>query len=240
VLVALFLENWIKPYESVCVMTIYKKKNTHVDACMQRCLPEFTHINHYWDKGRDVVVAKILPGEFYITRENVAIATTLGSCVSACIWDNCTGIGGMNHFMLPLTSKEAHEVDWGQRGLSSDATRYGNFAMEHLINLILKHGGRKVNLRAKVFGGGKVLKGMSDVGEQNINFVLAYLKTENIAIEASNLGEFHPRKVLFFPSSGRAFVKAIENLHNDTIASRETVYCNSINETNVSGDVELF
>lgn len=221
-------------------MSIYRKNSTEVDECVGRCLPEFEHINHYWDKDRDIVVAKILPGEFYITRENVAIATTLGSCVSACIWDNRTGIGGMNHFMLPLTSKEAHEVDWGQRGLTSDATRYGNFAMEHLINIILKNGGRRTNLRAKVFGGGKVLKGMSDVGERNIEFVLSYLKTEGIVIESSNLGDFHPRKVLFFPESGRAFVKAIENLNNNTIVSRETAYSSSINETNVSGDIELF
>jgi len=221
-------------------MSIYRQSSTQVDECVGRCLSEFEHINHYWDKDREIVVAKILPGEFYITRENVAIATTLGSCVSACIWDNCTGIGGMNHFMLPLTSKEAHEVDWGKRGLTSDATRYGNFAMEHLINIILRNGGRRVNLRAKVFGGGKVLKGMSDVGERNIEFVLSYLEAENIEIESANLGDFHPRKVLFFPQSGRAFVKAIENLHNDTIVNRETAYSSSLNKTDVSGDVELF
>jgi chemotaxis protein CheD len=221
-------------------MNIYKRKNTEVDECVKKCLPEFKHINHYWDRDRGMVVAKILPGEFYITQEKVGIATTLGSCVSACIWDNRSGIGGMNHFMLPLTTQELHEVDWGQRGLTSDATRYGNFAMEHLINLILKNGGRRFNLRAKIFGGGKVLKGMSDVGERNIEFVLSYLATENIAIEGSNLGEFHPRKVMFFPETGRAFVKVIENMHNDTIVSRETEYSSSLTKDDVSGDVELF
>lgn len=221
-------------------MNIFKRKNTEVDECIKRCLPEFSHINHYWDKEREMVVAKILPGEFYITQESVGIATTLGSCVSACIWDNRSGIGGMNHFMLPLTTQEAHEVDWGQRGLTSDATRYGNFAMEHLINLILKNGGRRFNLRAKVFGGGKVLQGMSDVGEQNIEFVLSYLATENIAIEGSDLGAFLPRKVMFFPETGRALVKSIENLNNDTIAARESAYSSSINKEDVSGDVELF
>jgi chemotaxis protein CheD len=221
-------------------MNINRRNNYHVDECLQRCLPEFAHINHYWDKSREIVIAKILPGEFYMTSENVAIATTLGSCVSACIWDIKTGIGGMNHFMLPLTEKEAHEVDWGQRGLASDATRYGNFAMEHLINLILKNGGRKQNLRAKVFGGGKVLNRMSDVGERNIKFVLHYLKTEGISIESSDLGNVHPRKVLFIPSSGRAFVKTIANLHNDTIVSRESAYSNTIKSDDISGDIELF
>jgi chemotaxis protein CheD len=207
---------------------------------MQRCLPEFSHINHYWDKSRGMVIAKILPGEFYMTKDNVAIATTLGSCISACIWDNRTHIGGMNHFMLPLTDKEAHEVDWGQRGMASDATRYGNFAMEHLINMILKNGGRKANLRSKVFGGGKVLKQMSDVGEKNINFVLNYLETEGIEVEGSDLGSFYPRKVLFEPCSGKAYIKTIDNLHNDTIVRRESDYRSRIGQEPVDGDVELF
>lgn len=216
------------------------RKHSEVDQCIENCLPEFSHVNHYWDKYRGKVVAKILPGEFYMTREDVIIATTLGSCISACIWDERVGIGGMNHFMLPLTDKEAHEVDWGQRGLASDATRYGNFAMEHLINMILKHGGRRVNLRAKVFGGGKVLKKMSDVGQRNTEFVLNYLEKENIELLGADLGEIYPRKVLFEPNSGRAFVKKLDNLHNDTIARRESDYRSSIDKEPVDGDIELF
>lgn len=214
--------------------------HAEVDVCKKKCLPEFKDINHYWDKERGIVVAKILPGEFYVTKENMGIATTLGSCISACIWDNRCGVGGMNHFMLPLTTKEHNKVNWGNRGLSSDATRYGNFAMEYLINLILKNGGRRYNLRAKIFGGGKVLKGMSDVGEQNIQFVTEYLKDENIQIEGADLGAFHPRKVIFFPHSGRAFVKPIETLHNDTIIHREVSYSTTLKEEPISGDIELF
>jgi chemotaxis protein CheD len=221
-------------------MTINRQKHSEVVHSIKQCLPEFSHVNHYWDESRGKVIAKILPGEFYMTRQDVLIATTLGSCVSACIWDDVSGIGGMNHFMLPLTEKEAHEVDWGQRGMASDATRYGNFAMEHLINMILKNGGRKINLKAKVFGGGKVLKQMSDVGERNIEFVLEYLKTEHIAIEGSDLGSFYPRKVIFEPSNGKAYVKTIDNLHNDTIAQRETDYSTRIRQSDVDGDVELF
>ncbi len=221
-------------------MVLNRKNNIQVEQCLNQCLPIFSHVNHYWDKKREQVIAKILPGEFYMTRDNVAIATTLGSCVSACIWDEHVGIGGMNHFMLPLTDKEAHEVDWGQRGMASDATRYGNFAMEHLINMILKSGGRKVNLRAKVFGGGKVLKQMSDIGDKNIAFVLQYLEDEGIRVEGSDLGSFYPRKILFEPNSGRAFVKTIDNLHNDTIVRRESDYRNRIDQAPVEGDVELF
>lgn len=186
------------------------------------------------------MVAKILPGEFYITTENIAIATTLGSCISACIWDFKTGVGGMNHFMLPLTEKEAHEVNWGQRGETSDATRYGNYAMEHLINVILTHGGQRGNLRAKVFGGGKVLKQMSDIGLRNINFVLTYLKDENIVIDKSDLGSFFPRKVIFEPATGKAFVKRLDNMHNDTLVRRERDYKHKIEHEPVDGEIELF
>lgn len=207
---------------------------------MTKCLPEFLQINHYWDKQRDMVVAKILPGEFYMTTHNVAIATTLGSCISACIWDKKSHIGGMNHFMLPITNKEAHEVNWGQRDKTADATRYGNFAMEHLINSILRAGGRRVNLKAKLFGGAKVLNQMSDVGQKNIDFAMEYLEQENIVIESSDIGSSFPRKIVFEPCSGRAFVKRLDNLHNDTIIRRESDYSSDIYQKDVSGDVELF
>lgn len=217
-----------------------RQKNIQVSTHLAKCLPELLHINHYWDNQRKIVVAKILPGEFYMAKSEVAIATTLGSCIAACVWDRELGIGGMNHFMLPLTDKEAHEVDWGKRGMASDATRYGNFAMEHLINLILKNGGKKNNLRAKVFGGGKVLRQMSDVGQRNIDFVLTYLEEEHIELVGSDIGSHYPRKVLFEPLTGRAFVKRLDNLHNDTIVQRETDYRSSIDKAPVDGDIELF
>ncbi|WDE08968.1 chemoreceptor glutamine deamidase CheD [Thalassomonas viridans] len=217
------------------------EKNREVEHCLRQCLPEFSHVNHYWDKGRKIVVAKILPGEFYFTHQNITIATTLGSCISACIWDPMLGIGGMNHFMLPLTDKDAGQVNWSQRGKESDATRYGNFAMEHLINIILKNGGRKKNLVAKLFGGGNMLKKMSDVGMKNLHFALRYLATEKIRIEKADVGLDCPRKVLFEPATGRAFVKRLENLSNDTIAQRERDYRHQIdNEHATEGSVELF
>jgi len=221
-------------------MALNSKQNPQIERYMQQCMPEFSHINHYWDNTRNMVVAKILPGEFYITKQRVVIATTLGSCISACIWDAHAQIGGMNHFMLPITDKEAHEVDWGQRGMTSDATRYGNFAMEHLINMILKNGGRRINLLAKVFGGGKVLRKMTNIGEKNIKFVLNYLESENIEIVNADLGAFHPRKVMFEPLTGKAFVKSIDNLHNDTIVRRERDYISRIEHEPMEGDVELF
>jgi len=214
--------------------------HSKLSHCLKNCLPEFEHVNHYWDDNLKIVVAKILPGEFYMTRDNVAIATTLGSCISACIWDSKLGIGGMNHFMLPMTNKAEHEVDWASRGVASDATRYGNFAMEHLINLILKYGGQRRYLKAKVFGGSKVFKQMSNIGDKNIEFVQDYLKMENITLVDADIGSVYPRKVIFEPFSGRAFVKKLESLHNDTISRRESDYSDQIVHKTVEGDVELF
>lgn len=216
------------------------REKAAIRSALTECEPEFKHVNHYWDKQRNTVVAKILPGEFYMTSDSVLISTTLGSCISACIWDVKANVGGMNHFMLPATDKNANEVDWGQRGLASDATRYGNFAMEHLINMLLKQGGLRKNLRAKVFGGGQVLKKVSDIGERNTAFVFDYLKTERIEVISQDVGSIYPRKVLFDPLTGRAFVKKLDNLHNDTIAQRERDYRSRINHEVVEGDVELF
>ena len=218
-----------------------REEHSEVLYTRQHCLPEFSHINHYWDEQRQQVVAKILPGEFYMTTKNVAIATTLGSCISACIYDSVSKVGGMNHFMLPLTTKNSHQVSWGQRGKESDATRYGNFAMEFLINTILKNGGSKKNLVAKVFGGGKVRENLSDVGMKNIHFVLRYLATEQIKIETEDIGLTYPRKVIFEPATGKVFIKRLSNLTNDTIVRRESDYRHQIDENHsTEGAIELF
>ena len=221
-------------------MNLARHNHSQLSKCLQNCLSEFKQINHYWDEQRQSVIAKILPGEFYMTKDKVAIATTLGSCISACIWDSNLGIGGMNHFMLPMTNKAEHEVDWAKRGVASDATRYGNFAMEHLINLILKHGGQRRYLKAKIFGGSKVFKKMSNVGDKNIKFVQHYLTMENITLVDADIGSEYPRKVIFEPFSGRAFVKKLDSLHNDTISRRESDYGYKIEHSNVEGDIELF
>jgi chemotaxis protein CheD len=221
-------------------MALNQNNYADVELSREHCLAEFTGINHYWDTKHETVVAKILPGEFYVSKREIPIATTLGSCVAACIWDSQYNIGGMNHFMLPLTDREAHEVNWGQRGMHSDATRYGNFAMEYLINLILRNGGQKKNLRAKAFGGAKVLENMSNVGDRNINFVLGYLDNENIPLISSDLGSIYPRKVFFEPHTGRALVKSIDHLHNDTITRRERDYRNKLQDSSNDGEIELF
>ena len=179
-----------------------------------------------------------MPGEYYYTNEREYIATTLGSCVSACIWDEKHKVGGMNHFMLPLTDKDHSEVTWGS--LPTDATRYGNFAMEFLINEILKHGGEKGEFQVKLFGGGKVLEGAGDIGARNIEFVLDYVKTEGLNLVSQDLGDVYPRKVLFDPLTGRAWMKRIQDTMDTTLKAREDEYRKTIKVDNIDGDVDLF
>jgi len=199
---------------------------------------EFSNISRYLDRESDLIFAKILPGEYYVTTENEGITTVLGSCISACIRDTVTGIGGMNHFMLPETNK--HKLSAGAEAVVGNATRYGNYAMEHLSNMILANGGKRKNLEVKVFGGGKIIPTLGDVGLNNINFVLEYIDTEALKLVSQDLGDIYPRKVIYFPKTGKVRMKKIKDLHNETIASREKQYRSSIKDVTVESDVELF
>lgn len=201
-------------------------------------LPGFEHIRRSWHDVHEAYAARLLPGEYYVTKSGEAIYTTLGSCISACIRDRVTGIGGMNHFMLPA-SASADKDNWKSTSLSS-ATRYGNFAMEHLINGILKNGGDRGNLEVKLFGGGRIMQNMTDVGMRNITFARDYLLTEGLNSVSEDLGDIYPRMVVYFPATGKVRVKRLRSLHNNTIAAQESQYLESIREKPVSGDVELF
>jgi chemotaxis protein CheD len=191
--------------------------------------------NVYYDRTFDCDAAKILPGEYYYTGKDMLIVTVLGSCVSACIRDRLTGLGGMNHFMLP---------DGGGDTSSpvSASMRYGTYAMEVLINDLLKAGARRENLEAKVFGGGAVLRGFTamNVGERNAAFVMSFLKTEGIRVLASDLNDIYPRKVYFFPRSGKVMVKKLMQTHNDTLARRELDYARRLKVEPVGGEIDLF
>lgn len=201
-------------------------------------LPGFEHVNRYWDKQMNVPAAKIMPGEFYVSKTGEMIVTVLGSCISACIRDVQLGIGGMNHFMLPMQTEHSSDK-WGS-ALSS-ASRYGNWAMEFLINEILKLGGTRRNLEIKVFGGGNVLSNMTDIGERNIAYVKKYIYEENFEMAASDLGDIYPRKVLYFPDTGAVKIRKLRQIQNDTILQRELNYSRTLNKsTSAGGSVELF
>ncbi|MEW5881767.1 MAG: chemoreceptor glutamine deamidase CheD [Pseudomonadota bacterium] len=184
--------------------------------------------------GRNAV--KVLPGEFFVSDEDIVITTVLGSCVAACIWDRSAGVGGMNHFMLP--GEEAGDRNPDPLGL---AGRYGVFAMEQLINELIKRGGRKANFEAKVFGGGQVLRSMTaiNVGERNARFVEQFLHAEGIRIGASDLLDVHPRRVAFFPTTGRALCKKLARADASLVAAEQR-YNAKLAAARVGGDVELF
>lgn len=201
-------------------------------------LQGFEKINRYWDPVHGMPAAKIMPGEYYVTAGDELVTTVLGSCVAACVRDRVLGIGGMNHFMLPVS---ADGKGWNGSGdILSTATRYGNYAMEHMINDILKHGGHKRHLEAKIFGGGRMMDTLSDVGARNIEFVREYLEIEGIPLEGESVGDIYPRKVIYVPATGKALVKRLKHLHNDTILRREADYRRDIAREPVAGSVELF
>jgi len=198
----------------------------------------FEHIKRYWDPACDRWSAKILPGEYFVTRSDEAITTVLGSCIAACIRDPAVRIGGMNHFMLP-EDNSAGKSSWidGPGGL---ATRYGSYAMESLINELMKLGARRDRFEVKLFGGGRILSSMTDVGKKNITFAKEFLKLEGFKIAAEDVGEVYPRRVVYFPTTGVVMLKRLRALDIGEIAQRETTYLTSLAAKPADNDVELF
>ncbi|MES2563535.1 MAG: chemoreceptor glutamine deamidase CheD [Pseudomonadota bacterium] len=191
--------------------------------------------NTYFDRQFDTDAVKLLPGEYYVTEKNMMLVTVLGSCVAACIRDTGLGVGGMNHFMLP-------DGGGDEASPSNASARYGVYAMEILINHLLKMGARRSRLEAKVFGGGNVLAGLTvaDVGPRNARFVLEFLATEKIRVVAQDLVDVYPRKVYFYPQSGRVMMKKLRTIHNDTLLARERTYSSRLRGAKMGGEVELF
>jgi chemotaxis protein CheD len=191
----------------------------------------------YFDRDFDRNAVKLLPGEFFVSGDDIALSTVLGSCVSACMWDRVAKVGGMNHFMLPGSSNQpSSEPD--PIGLSG---RYGVFAMEQLINELIKRGARKPNLEVKLFGGGAVLKNFTaiNVGERNAEFVLDFLHMEGIRVASQDLLDVFARRVVFFPMTGRALCRKLPKV-DASVVSAEQQYTARLNTTKVGGDVELF
>ena len=216
-------------------MALLKSKNSDLP---RPSVKGFAHVNRYWDRVHEIVSAKILPGEYYVTTTEEMITTVLGSCISACVRDRIFGVGGMNHFMLPDCGHNA-TLSSGGDYLSAE-TRYGSFAMERLINDVLKNGGRRENLEVKIIGGGRIIEKMTNVGLRNIEFARSYINTEGFEIAAEDVGDIYPRKLVYFPLTGKVRVKKLRSLHNNTIIEREDHYMHEIEEKPVSGDVELF
>ena len=183
----------------------------------------------YWDARFQNDAVKLLPGEFFVHQEDILLTTTLGSCIAACLWDRSARVGGMNHFMLPDGA--------------GDSGRYGSYAMELLINEMMKRGASRTSMEAKVFGGGQVVSGMNslNVGERNTQFVMEYLKTERIPILSKDVMDIYPRKVCFLPASGKAMVKRLTPTHADALVAQDRAAAQRAVPANTGGgSVDLF
>jgi chemotaxis protein CheD len=188
----------------------------------------------YRDPRFDEIAVKVFPGEHHVTaKADEMLVTILGSCVSACIRDPLIAVGGMNHFMLP----EATGSGWDT---ASASMRYGNVAMERLINDILSRGGVRSRLEIKVFGGGNVMRGNTNIGHRNADFVENYLSAENLAISAAHLRGNLPRRVHYFPATGKVMLLELRPTEQAAIADSEARYKSKLQSEPVAGSAELF
>jgi chemotaxis protein CheD len=188
----------------------------------------------FFDAANANWMMKVFPGEFCITREtDEVLVTVLGSCVSACIRDPIAGVGGMNHFMLPSHGSGA----WGN---DLHSARFGNFAMEKLINELLKAGCVRQRLEVKVFGGGNVTDTNNAVGSENAQFIMAYLKAEGLPCAASDLGGTLPRRIHYYPATGRVVRRLLGGSERYTIDREEHDYGSQLQQQQPAGEIELF
>jgi len=166
----------------------------------------------------------LIQGEYYVTADpSIVLTTTLGSCVAACIRDPVAQVGGMNHFLLPD----------GVGSMDAEATRYGAYAMELLINGLLQEGAVRSRLEAKLFGGGHLLDRLTNVGEMNVAFAESFLAREEIALTGGSVRGTHARKVQYWPVSGR--VRQLKLGRADEVFAQE-----KIKTPADTGSVELF
>lgn len=195
---------------------------------------EVTAPLRYFDRDFQVDSVKILPGQYHVAKGEGAISTVLGSCVSTCLWDPAERIGGMNHFMLPGDNARP-DSPWAA------SARFGLYAMEVLINDMIRLGADRRRLVAKVFGGARLLAGFErlDVGAKNSEFVLHFLREEGIRVAAQDLLDVCPRKVHFFVATGKVQVKRLGLLPNETVQRREREYLSAL-DGKAGGDVEIF
>jgi chemotaxis protein CheD len=191
-----------------------------------------TSWTRYYDQVAELNVIKVISGQYAISDQpQDMMMTILGSCISACMRDPVASVGGMNHFLLPT----------GESALLGNDTRYGAFAMEQLLNGLLNKGAVKHRLEVKIFGGGKVLRDLSDpVGERNIRFIKDFLHSEGLTLSAEDVGGDMPRRIHYYPVSGKVRLRRLKRLEDQAVTHHEINYLTSLQSAPVEGDVELF
>jgi chemotaxis protein CheD len=188
----------------------------------------------FFDTAHAAWMVKVFPGEFYVTRQpDEILVTVLGSCVSACIRDPIVGVGGMNHFMLA----NGRSGSWGD---DMRSTRFGNFAMEKLINELIKAGCSRERMEIKVFGGGNVIDASTAVGSDNAQFVLRYLEAEGLRCSAEDLGGSHPRRIHYYPATGRVVRRLLGTGETYAVSREEREYADRLRSRQPAGEIHLF
>jgi chemotaxis protein CheD len=200
-------------------------------------LAGFESILCAWDGSLEKWTASIVPGEFYIASSDEAITTVLGSCVAVCIRDKSLQLGGMNNFMLPDDTKESSAWMHGIAGL---AMRHGAFAIETLINGLMKMGARRERLEVKLFGGGQVLKAAIDAGERNTSCAKRWLKTEGFILAAEDIGARVSRRIVYLPETGKVRIRHLGHVESLQIATHEQQHLEAVTRKPVDSDTELF
>ncbi|WP_087022033.1 chemotaxis protein CheD [Thaumasiovibrio subtropicus] len=210
-----------------------------LEARMKESASDYSRFYHPQHKRH---VVKVMPGGVYITQEHEIICTGLGSCIAACMWDAERQVGGMNHFMLPFDDKYDLE-HWHATEIVSTASRYGNYAMEMLINQLLSAGASRDRLQLKLFGGAQMMGKTALIGDKNIEFARSFVETEHFPLVAQDLGGMDPRKVMFDPLTGQAWVKRIRFADVEKVKRREAEYQQQLDKESHApheDDVELF
>jgi chemotaxis protein CheD len=189
------------------------------------------NLDVYWREKWGCYGVNIKQGEYCVTDQPVVITTVLGSCISVCLYEKRSGLGGVNHFMLP---KKSDDTDMFR------PFRYGAFSMEQMVNQLLKQGVVKERLEAKVIGGAQMMGKLSNIGQLNIDFIMRYLSDEKLQLNAQDLGGDQGRKLAFFPNTGRLFVSKIAQIENTELLARESKVFNKSEQLVVQHGVELF
>lgn len=173
--------------------------------------------------GKDFerIARNINPGGWAIETSQ-PIATLLGSCVAVCLFDPKLRIGGMNHFLLPSSSRSSSDVD---------VILNGDYSMEVLVNALLNKGAQKSRLVAKAFGGGTIISSIKmAIGERNSSFAKEWLEREGIPLLASDFNGPWSRKVVFVPQTGDAFCRRIASTqaNAEDVVKAEQAYESSL------------
>ncbi|MBZ4676706.1 MAG: chemotaxis protein CheD [Anaerophaga sp.] len=144
----------------------------------------------------------LYPSTLFASKEPYVVKTILGSCVAICLWDPVTKIGGINHYMLPT---------WNGNDLASP--KYGNIAIDKLLERMVHLGAKRENLQAKIFGGGELIESGANgtlIGERNIRVARLILEEKKIPVVASSTGGRKGRKILFFTDTGEVRHKFLD------------------------------